>query len=76
LNFDGASKGNPRPTGFGVVIRDRNGQIIHILAGNIGFNSNNSTEIWGLILGIQLTSSLGLNQLIIEGDLGNHFLGY
>jgi hypothetical protein len=27
LNFDGASKGNPGPTGFGAVIRDNTGKI-------------------------------------------------
>jgi ribonuclease HI len=68
LNFDGASKGNLGPAGYGVVIRDNTGQIRHIMAGNLGFNSNNSVELWGLIRGIQLASSLNLNQLIIEGD--------
>ena len=29
LNFDGASKGNPRSVGFGGVIRDQEGNVIH-----------------------------------------------
>jgi ribonuclease HI len=68
LNFYGTSKGNTRPTGFGAVIRDINGRIIHILEGSLGFASNNSFELCGLIHGIQLASSLGLNQFIMEGD--------
>jgi ribonuclease HI len=56
LNFDGASKGNLGPVGFGVVIRDNNGQIKYIMAGNLGWDSNNSVELWGLIRGIQLAS--------------------
>jgi ribonuclease HI len=38
------------------------------MAGNLGLDSNNSAELWGLIRGIQLATNLGLNQLVIEGD--------
>jgi ribonuclease HI len=38
------------------------------MVGNLGFYSNNSAELWVLIRGIHLASSLNLNQLIIEGD--------
>lgn len=68
LNFDGASKGNLGPAGFGAVIRNSDGIINHLLARSLGFDTNNSTELWGLIRGIDLASLLGLNQLIIEGD--------
>jgi ribonuclease HI len=34
----------------------------------LGHDTNNSAEIWGLIRGIQLATSLNLNHLIIEGD--------
>jgi hypothetical protein len=68
LNFDGASKGNPGPAGFGAVLRDSTGQIKYLLAGHLGHDSNNSTELWGLIRGIQLASDLNMTHLIIEGD--------
>jgi ribonuclease HI len=68
MNFDGASKGNPGPAGFGVVLRDSTEQINYILAGHLSHDTNNSVEIWGLIKGIQLVTSLNLNHLIIEGD--------
>jgi ribonuclease HI len=34
----------------------------------LGHDTNNSTELWGLIRGIQLASDLNLPHLIIEGD--------
>jgi ribonuclease HI len=36
--------------------------------GSLGHDTNNSTELWGLIRGIQLASELNLQPLIIEGD--------
>jgi ribonuclease HI len=36
--------------------------------GPLGYDTNNSTELWGLIRGIQLASELNLQPLIIEGD--------
>jgi ribonuclease HI len=68
LNFDGASKGNPGPVGFGAVLRDWTRQITYILVGHLGHDTNNSTELWGLLKGIQLAINLNINNLIIEGD--------
>jgi ribonuclease HI len=68
MNFDGALKGNPGPAGFGVVLRNSTEQINYILAGHLIHDTNNSAEIWGLIRGIQLATSLNLNHLIIERD--------
>jgi hypothetical protein len=45
VNFDGASKGNPGHSGYGAVIRNNLGQIQSLTAGNIGYDTNNSTEI-------------------------------
>jgi ribonuclease HI len=68
LNFDGDSKGNPRPTGFGVVIWDDQGLVQHILSDNLSHKSNNAIELWVLICGIQVASQIGIQQLIVEGD--------
>jgi ribonuclease HI len=65
MNFDGALKGNPVPSGFGVVLQNCTGKITHILARNLGHDTNNTDEIWGLIRGIQLDTRLNLNHLII-----------
>jgi ribonuclease HI len=58
----------PGPTGYGVVIRDNTGKIKHLRVGFLGHDMNNSVELWGLIKGLQLSLSLNLQPLIIEGD--------
>jgi ribonuclease HI len=68
VNFDGASKGNPGHSGYGAVIRNRLGQIQSLTAGNLGYDTNNSAEIWGLIKGVQMALDQNLTHLIIEGD--------
>jgi ribonuclease HI len=68
MNFDGASKGNPGPTGYGAVIRNNKGEILHIVAGNIGYNTNNAGELWGLLRGLQVDKDHELFPIIVEGD--------
>lgn len=45
LNFDGASKGNPGPAGFGGIVRNSRGETQLIYYGSIGWDSNNSAEL-------------------------------
>jgi ribonuclease HI len=52
LNFDGASKGNPGPVGFGGVFRNNMGEIVCLYYGNIKHDSNNATELSGLLHGL------------------------
>ena len=52
LNFDGASKGNPRKVGYGFIIHDYSGKMISYGYGFLGNDSNNAAEIEGLIQGI------------------------
>lgn len=68
LNFDGASKGNPRRTGFGGVIRDYQGNPLITFFGSIGWNTNNAAELEGLWRGLNLAQKQGLLPLIVEGD--------
>jgi hypothetical protein len=68
LNFDGSSKGNPGPVGFGEVLRDSAGKILHITTCYLGLNKNNATELWSLIKGIKLAIGHNICQLIVEGD--------
>jgi hypothetical protein len=68
INFDGASKGNPGPVGYGAAIHNNKGEILHLSAGNLGHNTNNAAEIWGLLKGLQAAKEQGLNLLIAEGD--------
>lgn len=63
--IDGASKGNPGPSGIGVVIC-RNGEVIKNISSYIGKATNNIAEytalIWALEEGLMLkTDSLKVN---------------
>ena len=46
INFDRSSKGNPIPVGFHVVFRNNQGHILHSIAGGIGHERNNATDLW------------------------------
>jgi ribonuclease HI len=68
LNFDGASRGNPGPAGFGAVLRDHMGKIIHMIAGFLGENTNNVAELTSLVRGLQTAVHHQYHRLVIEGD--------
>lgn len=51
LNFDGASKGNPGPTGFGGIFRDSEKHRRWIYAEWGGEMTNNEAELWAVYQG-------------------------
>jgi hypothetical protein len=68
INFDGASKGNPGPAGYGAVIRNSTGEILTLTAGYLGETTNNVAELTGLLQGLQQALALGNHNIILEGD--------
>eukprot|EP00253_Pinus_taeda_P013241 PITA_13241 len=68
LNFDGASKGNPGPSGFGGVFRDHTGTLHLLYLGSNGWDTNNSSELEGLWQGLLQAQKHNLFPLKIEGD--------
>jgi ribonuclease HI len=68
VNFGGASKGNPRPAGYGAVIRDSTRKLLMMIAGHMGETTNNVAELTGLIQGLQLAISLPNQRIILKGD--------
>lgn len=52
LNFDKASKGNPRPTGFGCVIRDHHGSILKVVCGLLNVCNSIRAKTMGLLFGL------------------------
>jgi ribonuclease HI len=68
LNFDGASRNNPGPAGFGAVLRDHMGKITFLIAGSLGENTNNAAELSSLVKGLQMAVQMQHTRLIIEGD--------
>ena len=68
LNFDGETKGNPRMAGFGGTCRNSDGEILHIFLGSIGEDTNNLTELEGMLQGINIVIRKGWLLTMVEGD--------
>lgn len=68
LNFDGASCGNPRSVGVGMVIFYHHANVVQARCHAIGHKSNNFVEFNTLSLGLDMAISLGIKDLVIEGD--------
>ncbi|GLJ24485.1 hypothetical protein SUGI_0467640 [Cryptomeria japonica] len=68
MNFDGASKGNPRASGFGAVVRDEEGNLVGTACGQAGFVSNNIAETITLEEGLKWTIENDIKKVVIEGD--------
>ena len=66
LFFDGASKGNPGPAGYGFVIEINNTKIEG--KGYIGISTNNVAEYYGLIEGLQRALKEGIKSIEIFAD--------
>jgi hypothetical protein len=56
-NIDGASRGNPGPASYAVVIRDPGGKVILELAKNIGRETNNVAEYYALLAALDYVTS-------------------
>jgi ribonuclease HI len=67
-NVDGASRGNPGPAAYGVVIRDPAGNVAAQLKKYIGRATNNVAEYYGLIAALDYAQSHGIRALCIESD--------
>jgi ribonuclease HI len=68
LQFDGCSKSNPGIAGAGAVIYKFNEEISNKIK-FVGNNAtNNTAEYVGLIIGLKEAISLGIKNIIVEGD--------
>jgi ribonuclease HI len=67
-NIDGASRGNPGPASYAVVIRDPSGKIILELAKNIGRETNNVAEYYALLAALDYATSHNISALRIRSD--------
>ena len=68
LFFDGASKGNPQMVGGGGVIISLEGEIEMEYFWNIGNDSNNMAEAYGLWQWIKKLEKKGVEEAIVFGD--------
>jgi ribonuclease HI len=67
-NIDGASRGNPGPASYAVVLRDPSGKIVLELAKNIGRETNNVAEYFALLAALDYATSHGIRALRIRSD--------
>lgn len=70
LRFDGGSRGNPGPAGSGMVLYDsEDGSEVWSGCRYLGDHfTNNEAEYTGLITGLQCARSLGIENIVAEGD--------
>jgi len=79
LYVDGGSRGNPGPSGVGIVILDTNSQKTIVEKSIfIGHTTNNAAEYSGLIHGLQIAQQYGIARINIFMDsmlIINHIKG-
>jgi probable phosphoglycerate mutase len=67
-NIDGASRGNPGPAAYAVVIRDPEGHVVLELAKRLGRETNNVAEYYALLAALDYATSQGIDALRIRSD--------
>ncbi|MGH9685447.1 MAG: ribonuclease HI family protein [Candidatus Acidiferrales bacterium] len=67
-NIDGASRGNPGPASYAVVVRNPSGKVILEHAKNIGRETNNVAEYYALLAALDYAASHSITALRIRSD--------
>ena len=67
-NIDGASRGNPGPASYAVVLRDPAGKIILEFAKNLGRETNNVAEYYALLAALDYAATHGIQALRVRSD--------
>jgi probable phosphoglycerate mutase len=67
-NIDGASRGNPGPASYAVVLRDSSGKIVLELAKNIGRETNNVAEYYALLAALDYATTHDIHALRVRSD--------
>ncbi|MGB9921078.1 MAG: ribonuclease HI family protein [Moorellales bacterium] len=68
IYIDGASRGNPGPAGYGVVIQDREGRVLAELSGSLGVATNNVAEYTALLKALEQARQLGAEEVEVYTD--------
>lgn len=67
-NVDGGARGNPGPSGYGVVIEDELGRPVAELSDYLGHQTNNFAEYSGLLAALNYTLRHGFKALKVISD--------
>jgi ribonuclease HI len=65
---DGGARGNPGPSGYGVVIQDQSGKKVAALSEFLGHQTNNFAEYQGLIAALEYAINHGHKALKVVTD--------
>lgn len=65
---DGGARGNPGPSGYGVVIKDESGRKVAALSEYLGHQTNNFAEYQGLIAALEYSLKHGPKALKVVSD--------
>src|ERR1700685_4739526 len=65
---DGGARGNPGPSGYGVVIQDQSGRKVAALSEYLGHQTNNFAEYQGLIGALEYALERGPKALKLISD--------
>jgi ribonuclease HI len=68
IYIDGSSKGNPGPSGIGVLVKDVKGQSVATISEYIGTRTNNVAEYLSLLVGLQKAKQLGAREVKVFSD--------
>jgi ribonuclease HI len=66
--IDGASDGNPGPSGIGIIFETSSGDVIGELAEPIGEKTNNEAEYTAAIRAAQICRKWGVNRILLITD--------
>jgi probable phosphoglycerate mutase len=67
-NIDGASRGNPGPASYAVVLRDPDGRVVTNLAKKLGRETNNVAEYFALLAALDYATTHHVRALRIRSD--------
>jgi ribonuclease HI len=68
LYVDGGARGNPGPSGIGLVMTDPDGRELDRANAYIGVATNNAAEYRAVILGVERAAALGAREVEIVND--------
>ena len=78
MHADGGSRGNPGPSGIGVVITDADGNVLKEVARFVGTRTNNWTEYEAVIVGLEtlkkIMGSKKLKDISVEVKLDSELV--
>lgn len=68
VNIDGASRGNPGPASYALILKDPSGKVVFQLGKKLGRQTNNVAEYYALLAALDYAVGNGIKALRIRSD--------